>query len=195
MRLLIYKDFFYFIQDLLFLTCVFIIGDPNRDNSLVTTCLRISCFQAQSSNNRVLRQYGLVYVICEIWILGKSYVYVYVYVYVYGFRACHMAFSGTLDPTQILVRMAELQFPGSTRFKYFKDKALLEKALKFIFEISKLQRLKRTGWVKCQVRHNFNLFSPDHTNTDVRKIRILRKNNRNASNLFLPIIGIFAVIF
>jgi len=60
--------------------------------------------------------------------------------------------AGTLDPTQILVRMAELQFPGSTRFKYFKDKALLEKALKFIFEISKLQRLKRTGWVKCQVR-------------------------------------------
>jgi hypothetical protein len=51
---------------------------PDRNDSLVTTCPRISCFQAQSSNNRVLRQYGLVYVICEIWILGKSYVYVYV---------------------------------------------------------------------------------------------------------------------
>ena len=54
---------------------------PNWDDSLVTTCPRISCFQAQSSNNRVLRQYGLVYVICEIWILGNSYVYVYVLPY------------------------------------------------------------------------------------------------------------------
>ena len=35
-------------------------------------------FPSPVSNNRVLRQYGLVYVICEIWILGKSYVYVYV---------------------------------------------------------------------------------------------------------------------
>jgi len=51
---------------------------PDRNDSLVTTCPRISCFQAQSSNNRFLRQYGLVYVICEIWILGKSYFYVYV---------------------------------------------------------------------------------------------------------------------
>eukprot|EP00088_Acartia_fossae_P071257 TRINITY_DN9748_c0_g1_i13.p1 TRINITY_DN9748_c0_g1~~TRINITY_DN9748_c0_g1_i13.p1 ORF type:complete len:705 (-),score=118.84 TRINITY_DN9748_c0_g1_i13:132-2192(-) len=52
----------------------------------------------------------------------------------------------------ILSRMVKLQFPGALRYAYHKDNSELSKFLEFVLKISELQRLKRTGWVKCQVR-------------------------------------------
>ena len=60
--------------------------------------------------------------------------------------------SEPLSTDPILKKMAELHFPGSLRYQQFKEKTMLEKTLKFILDISRLLRLKRTGWVNCQVR-------------------------------------------
>lgn len=60
--------------------------------------------------------------------------------------------SEPLTTEPIIQKMAKLHFPGSLSYQQFKDKSLLEKTLKFIFDISRLMRLQRTGWVKCKVR-------------------------------------------
>jgi len=52
----------------------------------------------------------------------------------------------------ILAKMASVGFPGASRVKLFQDYGELVKLLAFWLEISKLLRLKRTGWVRCKVR-------------------------------------------
>jgi len=51
----------------------------------------------------------------------------------------------------IIKRMADMKFPGFTRYKHFKDKELLEKSFEFLQQISGLLKLKRTGWVNNKI--------------------------------------------
>jgi len=52
----------------------------------------------------------------------------------------------------ILAKMASVGFPGTSKVEMFKDYSDLAKLLAFWMEVSKLLRLRRTGWVRCKVR-------------------------------------------
>ena len=52
----------------------------------------------------------------------------------------------------LLKKMAQVKFPGWEQFLFLSDPAPLAKLLQFILSLSRLQRLRRTGWVRCGVR-------------------------------------------
>lgn len=49
-------------------------------------------------------------------------------------------------------KMQEVGFPGTEKIQLFGDKSELENLLSFLLKISDLTRLKRTGWVRSEVR-------------------------------------------
>ena len=52
----------------------------------------------------------------------------------------------------LLKKMAAVKFPGWQHFLHLSDPAPLGRLLQFILSLSRLQRLRRTGWVRCGVR-------------------------------------------
>ena len=56
------------------------------------------------------------------------------------------------DVKELLRKMVNIKCPGSAQFHYLGDTGPLTKLLQFWLTISKLQRLRRTGWVRCGVR-------------------------------------------
>ena len=52
----------------------------------------------------------------------------------------------------LLKKMVAVKFPGWEQFAYLGDPGPLTRTLKFWLTLSKLQRLRRTGWIRCGVR-------------------------------------------
>ena len=52
----------------------------------------------------------------------------------------------------LLKKMALVQFPGWQHYVHLSDPAPLSRLLQFLLSLSRLQRLRRTGWVRCGVR-------------------------------------------
>ena len=64
---------------------------------------------------------------------------------------------GQLDTAKVnikdlLKKMVGVKIPGWEQFVYLGDPGPLTRTLKFWLTLSKLQRLRRTGWVRCGVR-------------------------------------------
>jgi len=53
---------------------------------------------------------------------------------------------------ELLAKMCRVKFPGWEQFSLLADPGPLTKLLQFLLNISRLQKVKRTGWVRCGVR-------------------------------------------
>jgi len=53
---------------------------------------------------------------------------------------------------ELLAKMCRVKFPGWEHFSFLADPGPITKLLQFWLNISRLQKLRRTGWVRCGVR-------------------------------------------
>ena len=56
------------------------------------------------------------------------------------------------DVKDLLTKMVQVKLPGWEQFVYLSNTTQLTRTLQFLLTVSKLQKLRRTGWVRCGVR-------------------------------------------